>query len=149
MRGWVSLTSSADNTAILEPVPGSERPAADFVPLEQRAAPAGRARSHRRFVPPFIHFISGSLTYSVLLFLKRQCDRTPAAGVAPAAALAAAAAPGVPAGAVRRLLAQAVDALLVVTLSCMVRVGLARVAASCHRPPTLHQSREYLRRLCL
>jgi hypothetical protein len=35
-----------------------------------------RARSHRRFVPPLIHAIPYSLTYSVPLFLKRQCDRT-------------------------------------------------------------------------
>jgi hypothetical protein len=31
---------------------------------------------HCRFVPPLIHFIPGSLTISVPLFLKRQCDRT-------------------------------------------------------------------------
>jgi MFS family permease len=35
-----------------------------------------RARSHCRFVPPLIHFIPDLLTYSVPLFLKRQCDRT-------------------------------------------------------------------------
>ena len=35
-----------------------------------------RARSHCRFVLPFIRFIPDSLTYSVPLFLKRQCDRT-------------------------------------------------------------------------
>ena len=35
-----------------------------------------RARSHCRFIPPLIHFIPYSLTYSVPLFLKRQCDRT-------------------------------------------------------------------------
>jgi hypothetical protein len=35
-----------------------------------------RARSHCRFAPPLIHFIPYSLTYSVPLFLKRQCDRT-------------------------------------------------------------------------
>jgi hypothetical protein len=33
-----------------------------------------RARSHCRFVPPLIHFIPNLLTYSVLRFLKRQCD---------------------------------------------------------------------------
>jgi hypothetical protein len=32
--------------------------------------------SHCRFAPPLIHFIPHSLTYSVPLFLKRQCDRT-------------------------------------------------------------------------
>jgi len=32
--------------------------------------------SHCRFVRPFIRFIPDSLTYSVPLFLKRQCDRT-------------------------------------------------------------------------
>ena len=37
---------------------------------------APRARSHRRFVLPLIHVLPDSLTYSVLLFLKRQCDRT-------------------------------------------------------------------------
>jgi hypothetical protein len=35
-----------------------------------------RARSHCRFVPPLIHCIPDLLTYSVPLFLKRQCDRT-------------------------------------------------------------------------
>jgi hypothetical protein len=34
-----------------------------------------KARSHCRFAPPFIHFIPYSLTYSVPLCLKRQCDR--------------------------------------------------------------------------
>ena len=40
--------------------------------------PAGesRARSHCRFVLPLVRFIPDSLTYSVPLFLKRQCDRT-------------------------------------------------------------------------
>jgi hypothetical protein len=41
---------------------------------------AGRARSHCRFVLPLMHFIPDSLTYSVTLFLKRQCDRTLGAG---------------------------------------------------------------------
>jgi hypothetical protein len=35
-----------------------------------------RARSRCRFAPPLIHFVRDSLTYSVPLFLKRQCDRT-------------------------------------------------------------------------
>jgi fructose-1,6-bisphosphatase I len=35
-----------------------------------------RARSHCRFVLSPIHFIPDLLTYSVPLFLKRQCDRT-------------------------------------------------------------------------
>ena len=34
------------------------------------------ARSHRRFLLPLIHFIPDLLTYSVPLFMKRQCDRT-------------------------------------------------------------------------
>jgi hypothetical protein len=38
---------------------------------------SARARSHCRFVLQLIHFILDSLTYSVLLFLIRQCDRTP------------------------------------------------------------------------
>ena len=33
-------------------------------------------RSHRHFVLSPIHFIPDLLTYSVPLFLKRQCDRT-------------------------------------------------------------------------
>jgi hypothetical protein len=37
---------------------------------------AARARSHCRFVPPLLRFIPVSLTYSVPLSLKRQCDRT-------------------------------------------------------------------------
>jgi hypothetical protein len=40
----------------------------------------GGARSHCRFVKPPIHFIPYSLTYSVPLFLKRQCDRTQQVG---------------------------------------------------------------------
>jgi hypothetical protein len=39
-----------------------------------------RARSHRRFAPPLVHFIPYLLAYPVPLFLKRQCDRTLAAG---------------------------------------------------------------------
>ena len=35
-----------------------------------------RARSHCRFVLPVFHVIPKSLSYSVPLFLKRQCDRT-------------------------------------------------------------------------
>jgi hypothetical protein len=35
-----------------------------------------RAWSHYRFAPPLTHFIPDFLTYSVPLFLKRQCDRT-------------------------------------------------------------------------
>jgi hypothetical protein len=36
----------------------------------------GAARAHCRFVLPLIRFILDSLTYSVPLFLKGQCDRT-------------------------------------------------------------------------
>jgi hypothetical protein len=36
-----------------------------------------RARSHCRFALPLIRFIPYPRTYSVPLFLKRQCDRTP------------------------------------------------------------------------
>jgi hypothetical protein len=35
-----------------------------------------RARSHRRFALPLNHFTPHMLTYSVPLFLKRQCDHT-------------------------------------------------------------------------
>ena len=35
-----------------------------------------RARSHCRFAPPLTHFMSCFLTYSVPLFLNRQCGRT-------------------------------------------------------------------------
>ena len=45
-----------------------------------RSVAHGRARSHCRFVAPLIQFISDPLAYSVLLFLKRQCDRTLAHG---------------------------------------------------------------------
>jgi hypothetical protein len=51
-------------------------------PLERSGPPhrAGavrrRAQSHCRFVLPRVHFTPYSLTYSVPLFLKRQCDRT-------------------------------------------------------------------------
>jgi hypothetical protein len=38
---------------------------------------AARARSHCRFVLPFVHLIPDSRTYSVPLVLERQCDRTP------------------------------------------------------------------------
>jgi hypothetical protein len=41
----------------------------------QCVPPPPRGRSHCRFVPPLIRFIPDSLTYSVPLFLKRQCDR--------------------------------------------------------------------------
>ena len=34
------------------------------------------AWSHCRFLLPLIHFIPDLLTYSVPLFMKRQCDRT-------------------------------------------------------------------------
>jgi hypothetical protein len=47
----------------------------------ERANGAGRARSHCRFVLPLIHFRPDSLTYSLPLFLKRQCDRTPGVGL--------------------------------------------------------------------
>ena len=43
----------------------------------------GRARSHCRVVLPVIHFIPDLLTYSVPLFLKRQCDRTLGIGRGP------------------------------------------------------------------
>jgi hypothetical protein len=50
------------------------------LPAGQSDRPNGRGacrtRSHYRFVLPLIHFIPYSLTYSVPLFLKRQCDRT-------------------------------------------------------------------------
>jgi hypothetical protein len=46
------------------------------VPAAEGQPGAARARSHCRFVPPRIHFIPDSLTYSGHLFLKRQCDST-------------------------------------------------------------------------
>ena len=57
---------------------GGFRPGQDATPFGQGSGTL-RARSHCRFAPPFIHFIiiPDSLTYSVPLFLKRQCDRTP------------------------------------------------------------------------
>jgi hypothetical protein len=47
--------------------------ALDFLERGER-----RARSHCRVVLPLIHFLPDSLTYSVPLFLKRQCGRTQA-----------------------------------------------------------------------
>jgi hypothetical protein len=41
-----------------------------------------RPASHCCFVPPPTHFIPESQTYSVPLFLKRQCDRTLGAAAA-------------------------------------------------------------------
>ena len=35
-----------------------------------------RARSHCRFVLPFIRFVPDSLIHSIPLWSKRQCDRT-------------------------------------------------------------------------
>ena len=60
-------------------------PARRHQPDGRRAGAAGggadggpdRARSHCRFVPPLTHFIPDELTYSVPLFLNRQCGRTP------------------------------------------------------------------------
>ena len=62
------------------------RPSACGGALGLWARPRGRvrARSHCRFVP-LILFIPDSLTYSVSLFLKRQCDRTLGRGGHPAA----------------------------------------------------------------
>ena len=42
-----------------------------------REGGCGGARLHCRFALKRIHFISYSLTYSVPLYLERQCDRTP------------------------------------------------------------------------
>jgi hypothetical protein len=56
-----------------------------------RAGGGRRARSHCRFVLPLINSIPDPRTYSVPLFLKRQCDQTlggePGAGAHPRAAL--------------------------------------------------------------
>jgi hypothetical protein len=46
----------------------------------QRQALPGRARPHGRFALLLTHFMPDSLTFSVPLFLKRQCDRTPGPG---------------------------------------------------------------------
>ena len=54
--------------------PGRAPGAAGVVEALRPGAP--RARSHCRFVLPFIHFIPNLLTYSVPQVLKRQCDRT-------------------------------------------------------------------------
>jgi hypothetical protein len=52
---------------------------ARFLELTATAAAASggesRTGSHCRFAPPLIHFIPYSLTYSVPLFMKRQCGR--------------------------------------------------------------------------
>ena len=56
----------------------AQQPGARARAGQQPQQPSGRprARSHCRFAPPLIHFITDLLTYSVPLFLKRQCDRT-------------------------------------------------------------------------
>ena len=66
------------------PLPHRERghlagPPEEHLAHQLHVLPRGgrvRARSHCRFVQPLNHFIPDSLTYSVPLFLKRQCDRT-------------------------------------------------------------------------
>ena len=62
------------------PPPGRRHEGAHPLRRPQRLA-AGhgglRARSHCRFVLLLIQFIPESLTYSVPLILKRQCNRTP------------------------------------------------------------------------
>ena len=40
-----------------------------------------RARSYSRFAAPLLHFIPDSRVYSVPLFLKWPCDRTPGAAL--------------------------------------------------------------------
>jgi hypothetical protein len=40
----------------------------------------GRARSYCRFLLPLVHFTPDSRTYSVPVFMKRRCDRTPGRG---------------------------------------------------------------------
>jgi hypothetical protein len=54
--------------ALLAPVPRGD-------PARRRRRGTARARSHCCFVPPLIRSIPDSLTYSVPLFLKRQCGR--------------------------------------------------------------------------
>jgi hypothetical protein len=47
------------------------------IALEDAATVDDRARLHCRFVPPLVHFIPDSLTYSAPLCLRRRCGRTP------------------------------------------------------------------------
>ena len=59
-----------------DPAWGSVRPGEEEAvrgPVQRRGA--RRARWHRRFAPPPIHFTPDSRTYSAPLSLKRQCDR--------------------------------------------------------------------------
>jgi hypothetical protein len=48
----------------------------DWFLLEHEMPWGGAHRSHWRLVLPLIHVVPGSLTYSVPLFLRRQCNRT-------------------------------------------------------------------------
>ena len=66
VAAWKSPAAAAPGEALQHG--GRRHPAA--------AAGLDRARSHCRFAPPLIHLGPDPLTYSVALFLKRQCDRT-------------------------------------------------------------------------
>jgi hypothetical protein len=85
-RDQLIQVDRADLLALLPFLPFLRWPAPRAVPavaaqrLRRRAdLAAPRVRSHRRFVPTFVHFIPDFLRDSVPLFLKRQCDRTLAA----------------------------------------------------------------------
>ena len=54
---------------------GGPAQAGDVDPHRQAGGGPRRAWPHCRFAPPLIRFIPDSLTYSVPLFLNRQCDR--------------------------------------------------------------------------
>ena len=58
------------------PRPPPAPPGMKLVITGVAAGGPGAARAHCRFVLPLIRFILDSLTYSVPLFLKGQCDRT-------------------------------------------------------------------------
>ena len=75
-RGWLVTYRRAPAAEAEAPAAGAEAPPAGAtVTLEEGVyAVVLRARSHSRVVPPLIHCTPGSLTYSVPLFLERQCD---------------------------------------------------------------------------
>ena len=71
------IFSSRDQKRLVEAKEEAEK-----AKKQKRAAARARsrARSHFRFAPPRVRFIPDPLTYSVPLFLKQQCGRTPRAG---------------------------------------------------------------------
>jgi hypothetical protein len=62
--------------AAMQPDPRRRGLHEDWFLLEHEMPRGGAHRSHWRLVLPLICVVPGSLTYSVPLFLRRQCNRT-------------------------------------------------------------------------